>query len=317
MELIDRYLNAVVRSLPKKKRADIKDELRSSLLDAVEGRYGANPTDHQVAGILREYGSPTKMSASYWPAGQYLIGPGLYSTYKTVLIIVALATAFGLGTAFISALVVSPAGQSQLGEQLLSFGSAILQSVLMGMASVTLIFAILQRLGVGSEQTDEEWDPLDLPKTAEVDYVNTTGPAIAITFSAVVLLILNLFKGKLGLIYVDPSEPLLIDVLVAQMPWINAALLLSISVNIALLAMRRWTWLLRTVKLAIDIFWLYVGYRLITAIASQKEVLAEAGLSQGLVQLVTRGGYALLALIAVLILLDAVKTILAKRPRES
>ena len=65
MELIERYLNEVGRRLPKSKRSDICDELRSTLDDALEDRSIGRPTETDVVAMLNEFGSPQSVAASY------------------------------------------------------------------------------------------------------------------------------------------------------------------------------------------------------------------------------------------------------------
>lgn len=43
-ELIERYVREVTRRLPQKQRDDVGRELRSGLLDALEDRFGPEPT---------------------------------------------------------------------------------------------------------------------------------------------------------------------------------------------------------------------------------------------------------------------------------
>ena len=75
MELIDRYVYDVGRYLPRKNRADIQAELRSLLMDTLESRVKGEPSEEDVVALLKEFGPPEKVAASYWPEGQYLIGP--------------------------------------------------------------------------------------------------------------------------------------------------------------------------------------------------------------------------------------------------
>ncbi|HPJ22807.1 MAG TPA: hypothetical protein PLH18_10690, partial [Clostridia bacterium] len=60
MELIERYVYAVVKWLPKKKRNDIGRELESSIYDALESRFGEKTeyTEEEISEILSEMGSP-------------------------------------------------------------------------------------------------------------------------------------------------------------------------------------------------------------------------------------------------------------------
>jgi hypothetical protein len=84
MNLLDRYIQEVGRFLPRVKRRDIQAELRSSLVDTLEDRFGKEQSDDQVAELLKEFGNPREVAASYHPQGQYLIGPGLYPLFTMV-----------------------------------------------------------------------------------------------------------------------------------------------------------------------------------------------------------------------------------------
>jgi len=73
------------RQLPRNKRADIEAELRSALTDSLEARSQGEPTQDQVVAVLKEFGRPEKVAASYWPEGQYLIGPRLFPLFRMVV----------------------------------------------------------------------------------------------------------------------------------------------------------------------------------------------------------------------------------------
>ena len=78
-EMINRYVNEVGEQLPGKTRADIEQELRSLIQDAVDERSAAGeeqPTTEAVAAILREFGAPAVIAARYRPA-EVLIGATL------------------------------------------------------------------------------------------------------------------------------------------------------------------------------------------------------------------------------------------------
>jgi uncharacterized membrane protein len=90
MEFIDRYVQQVGRQLPRKKRRDIMAELQSTLVDTLEARVGGEPSVDDEIELLKEFGPPQKVAASYWPEGQYLIGPRLYPLFRMVLGIVLL-----------------------------------------------------------------------------------------------------------------------------------------------------------------------------------------------------------------------------------
>ena len=64
MNLLDRYIHEVGRYLPRKKRGDIQAELRSSIVDSLEDRFGPDPEESQVVELLQELGKPREVAAS-------------------------------------------------------------------------------------------------------------------------------------------------------------------------------------------------------------------------------------------------------------
>jgi hypothetical protein len=58
MELIDRYIYEIRQYLPRRGRVDILAELRSSLIDAAEDRFGQEPTESEIVELLKEFGPP-------------------------------------------------------------------------------------------------------------------------------------------------------------------------------------------------------------------------------------------------------------------
>src|SRR5574338_964427 len=101
MNLIDRYIAEVGKHLPRKNRADIEAEIRSTLEDMLEERsQGTGPADEAtVMAMLKDYGAPREVAAKY-KTHQYLIGPRLFPIFemvvKIVFAVVAGASLIGL-----------------------------------------------------------------------------------------------------------------------------------------------------------------------------------------------------------------------------
>ncbi len=168
MELIDRYVHAVGRQLPRNKRADIEAELRSALTDSLEARSQGEPTQDQVVVVLKEFGQPEKVAASYWPEGQYLIGPRLFPLFRmvvgialTVFVVVQLVL-FGVTAVF------SPGALPSI-----EFFSDLINSAFMAFGVIVIVFAVLQRFDVRPDMEKEDWNPLDLPAVEEKDDIKT------------------------------------------------------------------------------------------------------------------------------------------------
>jgi hypothetical protein len=87
MDLIDRYLIAVRRQLPRDLEADVAPELADSLRSEAEEqeRIAGRPlTEAEQAALLKKRGHPFIMASRYLPQ-QQLIGPALFPFYRQAL----------------------------------------------------------------------------------------------------------------------------------------------------------------------------------------------------------------------------------------
>lgn len=81
MDMLEDYLRAVSRLLPKAKREDIIAELRDEILTRIESReseLGRTLTPDETEALLREIGHPIVVAARYRDEPQYSVGPALY-----------------------------------------------------------------------------------------------------------------------------------------------------------------------------------------------------------------------------------------------
>ena len=69
MELIERYVYEVGRHLPRKQRADIQVELKSTLVDTLEDRVEGEPSQDDEIQLLKEFGPPRKVASFLLAAG--------------------------------------------------------------------------------------------------------------------------------------------------------------------------------------------------------------------------------------------------------
>jgi len=67
MNLIDKYIAEVGKNLPRRNRADIEAEIRSTLEDMLEERsQGQGPANEaMVMELLKEYGAPVEFASKY------------------------------------------------------------------------------------------------------------------------------------------------------------------------------------------------------------------------------------------------------------
>src|SRR5512144_2866517 len=113
MNLINKYIAEVGKHLPRRNRADIGAEIRSTLEDMLEERKQAQGTldDTAVMELLKEYGAPRKVAESY-VGPRYLIGPRMYPFFemvtRIVLIVLLAVTLMGLGIGLAKSSLTGP-----------------------------------------------------------------------------------------------------------------------------------------------------------------------------------------------------------------
>jgi hypothetical protein len=168
--LLERYLLGVRRALTVKNREDIAAEIRSFLLDNLEGRYPKTKelTENQVKQELEKMGSPRKLAAKFSPQ-RYLIGPRFFYVYQLVLKIVVAAV---IGALTLALIIRTLAGGLAIGMQSVVEVLGMLWSGAFSAAAfVTLVFAILERVSQGRDLEEladlDKYDLDDLPDLGE------------------------------------------------------------------------------------------------------------------------------------------------------
>lgn len=249
MELIERYLQETRRHLPRKNRDDILAELRSSLEDAVEDRWGGDPTQAQTAEVLKEFGSPREVAASYHPRSNYLIGPALFPLFRMVAGITLAAVLGAQLLAWMVAIFIG--GDSFAPWEAIS---GFLNSIPMTLGWVVAVFYLLQRAEVKPDRKEESWDPAELPEVQESDEIKRGELITGIIFSVLVLVLFAFFPDWVGFAVTEEWEFYTNPVILRHLGWIMASLLAGITLNIYLLWQGRWTPLSRILKIAVNVF---------------------------------------------------------------
>ena len=67
-DLIERYIYAVTKRLPKKIQEDVSQELRTLIDDMLMERCGdATPNEYDIKSVLTELGTPNELCEKYSP----------------------------------------------------------------------------------------------------------------------------------------------------------------------------------------------------------------------------------------------------------
>ena len=165
MDLVDRYLQGVKFWLPQNQKQDILAELAEDLHSQVEDReaeLGRKLNESETADLLKKRGRPILVANRFRPQ-QYLIGPVLFPIYIFVLKVVAAFYMLPWALVWVG-IAMSRAAHS--GDHLIqaagSFWTAFWPMVVSTVTSITVIFALLERVEAKSKFL-EQWDPRKLP----------------------------------------------------------------------------------------------------------------------------------------------------------
>ncbi len=249
MELINRYVYQVGRRLPERTRADVEQELRSLLLDALEERTGrtADFTEEEQVAVLEEFGSPEQMADKYRPRPRYIIGPKLYNLY---LIVIAAIAGAGLLASIVTTVVstLGPEANVSVFGLLLQAWTTFMNIALSGAGSATLVFAVLERVIPDEEfelNEDKKWNPRDLPAIEPRNEVKRAGLVVEIAFLALLMTAFLAFGQRIGGAYYDGtwhSTPSFLSAAFFSLylPLLVARWGLTILQDIVLLRQGRW-----------------------------------------------------------------------------
>ncbi len=165
MQLIDRYLWAVERHLPRERRDDILAELRANILEMAEDReqeLGRALTLDEEEEILKKHGHPMQVAARYLPK-QYLIGPAVFPFYwyaiRVALPWVMLIYAIGSCARFIS----EPVSVQRIVDIVLGFFPVVFYLA----GWMTLVFALMEYARenyIRNPNVLYAWKPRNLPQ---------------------------------------------------------------------------------------------------------------------------------------------------------
>lgn len=252
MNLIERYLQAISRELPINQRDDILKELRSSLYDALEEDGDEPVSDERAAALIKEMGSPRHVAASYYPAGQYLIGPTLYPMFtivaKVVVVSILIMQAVLTGLSF---------GVAVTTQSLIEDLFGLLATIPAAVGWVVVIFWAIQRFEPQAlpQEEAEAFDPYKLPPVeAYAEPVNRFEQLFSIVVGVAALAFLwnfnqtGVFAGVEGLPFFENP------VIVQFFPWLFATSVLDILTDIVLLWRGRWEIKTRVAAILFNLF---------------------------------------------------------------
>jgi HAAS domain-containing protein len=250
MDLIDRYVHEVGRSLPRRQRADVQAELNSLLREKLEEeahRQGRTVDEPLAAEVLREFGSPEEIADRYRPE-QYLIGPRLYPAFRATAtgIVVVLAALYAAGAVLGWVFTSRPFTWSAV----VALVDGYARVALINVALATLVFAALDRVLGRHAPTPSspaaEWDPRTLPEVHDPDEVSRGSRAWSVYLTFALLALFNFAPGWIGIIFGYHEGawrilPLLRPEFTIHLPLLNAWWTSALVLHLLVLRRGRWS----------------------------------------------------------------------------
>ena len=274
MNLIDIYVSEVGRRLPSKTRADIEAEIRSALEDMLDERSqkaGRPVDDEMVFEVLKEYGNPEKVAASYLPE-RYLIGPSLFPIFlilvKVILLITGVLALVGLGITLGQSALNIQTGFQLVGKAMINFYTSALTSL----ASLVFVFAIIEwalnysgkKMDVKGLPMTKEWDPHSLIKISPPNRIKLGDTIAEVVFTFFAILLFNFYPQVFSLGYSTggnwyigtgnwTSVPVLSEAFFHYVPYLTVVWALTIVLDIILLRQGYWNTLTRIFSIGLKV----------------------------------------------------------------
>jgi hypothetical protein len=259
MNLLDKYVAEVGKYLPRKNRADIEAEIRSTLEDMLEERkQGQVVDDALVMSLFKEYGSPKKVASTY-KTTQYLIGPRIYPIFelvtRIVLTVIFAVSLLGLGVGLAKTGLTGAEVLSQVG----GWAAGLFSGLTAALGNIVLVFAIIERTQAANEfeKEFEDWDPAELTLEPDPAQTKRADFIVAIVFTVLGLIIFNLYPDLIA-IHLNSngkwtSIPILTEAFFRFLPWINVMGIAQIGFNVFMLAQSAWKPATRILSLLMDV----------------------------------------------------------------
>jgi hypothetical protein len=201
MDLIERYVAAVRRHLPRSANTDIVSELADNLRSQAEEReqqLGRALNEEEQSALLKPHGHPWLMASRYGPQ-QYLIGPGLYPYYRQTIAIVVFWVVLPITLLGGTLAAINSDHPSQWFSRMIG---AAWNGGIYAVGMVTIVFAILEHERVKFTALDN-WNPLRLPAPTHGREIPRSETVIGLVFQLAFLIWWTKVVGIPNFIYND------------------------------------------------------------------------------------------------------------------
>lgn len=204
--MIEKYIYAVTKELPKNAKEETAIKLRELILKKINLLDDQMTQEEKIDLVLKELGDPKRLANKYRGKERYLIGPMYFDAYISVLKIVALSIFIGISIASGIAVVFSV---DSLVKFTGSYVGTLITSLAQGVMWVTGIFAFIEYSGVSLEKSNQnqKWDPSQLAELPEKKArISRAESIFTIVFTTIILPIFFLSSDRIGFYFKIEKE---------------------------------------------------------------------------------------------------------------
>lgn len=255
MNLIEIYINQVIKNLPVAEREEVKKDLDADILNMLSDNY----TENDIKKVLTQLGDPEILADEYRDKKRYLIGPRIYDGYlKLLRIVLPIVAVIGI----VIFILDNVFGSQNISLVDLFAGSIanFMQALLTAFAAITIIFAVLERNNAASPFKKKHWTVDDL-KTLNVTAkpISKAEGIVSIVFSIIFFMILYFSPQLIGWYYSENAVVMIIplfnlDVLNHFMPLIILSLFFAVITSTLKIISGYWNIKLAFVNLFNNLF---------------------------------------------------------------
>lgn len=248
MDLIDRYVYAVIKSLPEKQREDIEKELRSLIDEMLDQYQESGSCEENVQKVLLELGDPDALADNYRGSKRYLIGPKYFEQYVLILKIVLGAVFGGVSIAFLFQSFLPK--ETTIPGVVIDYVTSVFYGLLQAFAWTTLAFVLAERNNMNTSKDTsikKVWNPSHLQAVPNKKaLIPVSEPIVSMIFGAIFMVLLYTAPGLFS-VYISSNSgmtiiPILnLDVIQEFKAVIIFIFILGILKDALKLFFRRWT----------------------------------------------------------------------------
>jgi len=251
MDLIERYLYQVEKYLPKSTRKEISNELRSLILEQLDDQNIKTDDEDQVANILKDFGEPRKVAASYTKQ-EGVIAKELVPIFYLILRILFYVLPITL--LFVSMIDYFSSNDTYSVLDLLLSMLYSVPDILMALtSSIGILFLVFSGISTSMSANElkdlkmPEFDPKKLPQVPTNIYkISIFEVLFSILASILFLYLINYEQGLIAIYYEDTRYPLLNDQFNQILLYINIGLIFQIGLSTLHLYLRQKTFTTKT-----------------------------------------------------------------------